>query len=311
VAAAVVFTSPRHLPDPQSLVGRVVVLDIAFAADGSGGVSFASVTAPFIAALGDRLALWVDHHDHPEFTRFAGDDRFVLRTKQQAGACPELVTVELVDRTGPVDTIVTHLDLDGIYAAAKWLLGGREPYPGADADARAVDTRIGEPSPTGKAVDQALRASFRDESVRFRVLRFLTEGARLQSAAGQDILELSQSFERIAEETRAYASRYRVEGKVAHVTVAPGARNLDKTYLLLLGQEKAPVAVVSQSGMMTVAAAFDSGYDFTRILGMGGGMPTRVSLPVDRLGDLLAAINGPGTAPRARPRRTGKIKKIE
>jgi hypothetical protein len=294
----VVFASPRHLPEPASLPGRVVVLDIAFAADGSGGVSFDSVTRPFLEGLGARLALWVDHHDHPAFSRFADDERFLLRTKQQAGACPELITAELVARTGPVESLLVHQDLDGLFSAAKWILEGREPYPGADDDARAVDTRIGRPSALGVAVDQALRAGGRDESVRYRVLRFLTSGCVPESPEGRDIATLSTDFERIAEETRTHAERYKIEGRVAIVAVAPGARNIDKTYLLLLGQERAEVAVVRQSGMMTVAARFDSGFDFTRLLGLGGGMPTRVSLPEERLPDLLNAVNGRAARPR-------------
>ena len=39
----VTFSSPRHLPDPATLPGRVVVLDIAFAADGSKCCKFTIV----------------------------------------------------------------------------------------------------------------------------------------------------------------------------------------------------------------------------------------------------------------------------
>jgi hypothetical protein len=74
------------------------------------------------------------------------------------------VTPELVERTGPIDTILAHVDLDGLYAAAKWIRGGAEPYPGADDDARKVDTRTGDPSATARVIDHALRARFRDEA---------------------------------------------------------------------------------------------------------------------------------------------------
>jgi hypothetical protein len=73
-------------------------------------------------------------------------------------------------------------------------------------------------------------------------------------------------------------------------------RDLDKTELLLLGQQRAEVAVVQQSGMITVAAPFDSGYDFPSMLGIGGGMPTRASAPQDRLDRLIEGVNHPGTA---------------
>ena len=42
-----------------------------------------------------------------------------------------------IDEAGPIGTIVTHLDLDGLYAAAKWIRGGRQSYKGADDDAHA------------------------------------------------------------------------------------------------------------------------------------------------------------------------------
>ena len=287
----VFFGSPRHLPPAAKIPGRVVVLDIAFAADGSGGVSFESVTQRFLDELGERLALWVDHHDHPEHARYSGDERFVLRTKQQAGACPELITPAMVEEVGPVDSILTHLDMDGIYSAAKWILGGQAPYPEADADAHAVDTRIGAPSRLGEHIDWALRASHRDDSLRHRTIRFLTSGC---PRSGQDwavIEEESAKFALIAEHTRTLAERFRVTGRVAVVRMPPAARQVDKTYLLLLGQQRAEVAVVQQSGMITVAAGFDSGFDFPKLLGLSGGMPTRASAPEDRLSMLLEALN--------------------
>ena len=64
----------------------------------------------------------------------------------------------VVEAAGPVDTVAVHLDLDGLYSGAKWVLGGVEPYDGADADARAVDTRRGKPGPIATRIDRALRA---------------------------------------------------------------------------------------------------------------------------------------------------------
>ena len=75
------FASPRLLPKADKVPGRVVVLDIAFAATVGASVSFELITQPFITGLGDRLAAWVDHHDHEKHAAFAGDPRFVLSTK--------------------------------------------------------------------------------------------------------------------------------------------------------------------------------------------------------------------------------------
>src|ERR1700677_468270 len=97
------FATPRKLPKPRDLRGRVAVLDVAFASEASGG-GFDKITRPFIEGLGPRLAAWVDHHDHKLHAAFAADPRFVLSTKAEHGACPEMVTAEVVQRAGHVDT---------------------------------------------------------------------------------------------------------------------------------------------------------------------------------------------------------------
>ena len=65
---------PGKLPAPPA-EGRVAVVDVAFAA----GENFEKSTLPFLDALGDRLAIWIDHHEHPlGWSRFRGDPRFLL-----------------------------------------------------------------------------------------------------------------------------------------------------------------------------------------------------------------------------------------
>ena len=289
VAPRVVFSTPRTLPPAASLDGRVVVLDIAFAAEGLG-TPFEEVTGRFLHDLGDRLAAWIDHHDHELHDRYKDDPRFVLATKAEHGACPEMVTPEIVERTGPVDTIVAHMDLDGLYAAAKWLLGGREPYPGADEDARKVDTRIGKPGAQAMLIDHALRARFRDEALKHRVVHWLVGGLK-DKEHRKVIAEAAAEFEGMHAETERLTSKYRVSGRVALVDARTAKGPYDKTELLLAGQKKAEVAVVRDSGMVTIAAAFDSGWDFVALLALGGGMPTRVSVPESRLADVLEKIN--------------------
>ncbi len=61
--ADLAFATPRKLPRAADLRGRVVVLDVAFASEASGG-GFEKLTKPFIEGLGKRLVAWVDHHDH-------------------------------------------------------------------------------------------------------------------------------------------------------------------------------------------------------------------------------------------------------
>ncbi len=287
---ALTFATPRRLPKPATLEGRVVVLDIAFASDGAG-VSFEKVTGAFLKGLGERLAAWVDHHDHAFHDRYRADPRFVLSTKAAHGACPEMVTHELVARTGPIDSILCHVDLDGLYAAAKWIRGGDEPYPGADADARAVDTRMGVPSGLGSRIDQALRVRGRDDAFLRGLVWFLAGGAS-DAVVRLDIDLAADQYAAVRSRTAELASsQYVVHGSVAvcDVTDIP-AREYDKTELLLLGQRHATVAVVYDAINVTMAAAFDSGVDFLSMLGITGGMPTVLSVPRRRLADALRAL---------------------
>jgi hypothetical protein len=285
-----VFATPRGLPDPRKLFGRVVVLDIAFGADGMG-TPFEETTRAFIDALAGRLAAWVDHHDHERHREFAGDPRFYLANKADHGACPEMVTPEIVKDAGPIDTIVCHGDLDGLYSAAKWLLLGKEPYPGADDDARAVDTRIGQPGPVGERIDKALRARFRDEGLKHRVVKYLVGGLK-DRAFSDEIGAAALEFERSATESERLAGLYERRGRAVVVDAGTFARGpYDKTLLLLKGQTTAEVAIVRDAGTITLAAAFDSGIDFIKLLELGGGMPTRVSLKESRLEEVLEKLN--------------------
>jgi hypothetical protein len=210
-----------------------------------------------------------------------------------------MITPALVAAVGPVDTILTHVDLDGLYAAAKWILGGHEPYPGADDDARAVDTRLGEPGPTGKLIDFALRARFRDEALKHRVVRWLVGGLKDREHRAV-ISEAAAEFERTLAETARLTQRFKVQGRIAYVDARESKAPYDKTSLLLAGQERAPISIVQDSGMVTIAASFDSGWDFVGLLGLGGGMPTRVSIPESKLREAISAIHD---APEPTPRK--------
>jgi hypothetical protein len=280
------FLTPRTLPPATKLEGRVAVLDVAFASEG-GGASFEKTTLPFIKGLGSRLAAWVDHHDHERHADYVGDPRFILTTKAEHGACPELVTPEVVRAAGPVDTVAMHLDLDGLYSGAKWVLGGIEPYEGADADARAIDTRRGEPGPIAARIDRALRARFRDETLKHRVIQYLV--ARTKAPVlWEEIEQAARLIDPLLDESRRLSDGYRVSGGVAYVEAA--GKPYDKTELLLLGQGRAPVAVVRDSGSLTIAADFESGFDFVKLFDLGGGMPTRVTVPEARHDEVMAKL---------------------
>lgn len=287
------FASPRKLPRARDLKGRVVVLDVAFASEASGG-GFAKITLPFIEQLGSRLAGWVDHHDHLMHASYRGDPRFVLATKAEHGACPEMVTPELIARLGPVDTIVCHTDFDGLCSAAKWLRGGTEPYPGADEDARAIDTRTGHPSPIGQRIDRALRARPRDLALLGMIVRHMSGGLS-DAALWEPIDQAAAELIPIEELTRKIANHYEVLDlrvghfvpsavrSVAFVDATAHHGKYDKTMLLLLGQERASLAMIVDMDTLTLAARYGSGVSFLEMLGLSGGMPTVVSVPKSRM----------------------------
>jgi hypothetical protein len=306
------FASPRKLPRAHDLKGRVVVLDVAFASEAASG-GFEKITRPFIEQLGPRLVGWVDHHDHVMHERYRGDPRFVLATKAEHGACPEMVTPEVVARIGPVDTVVCHTDFDGLCSAAKWLREGNEPYPGADDDARAIDTRTAVPGPFGQRMDRALRARPRDTALFGIVVRHLAGGlgdASLWEPIDQAAAELGP----IEELTRRIAAKFVVVDLSRREPVGglpPSVRSLaivdatahhghyDKTSLLLTGQERAGIALVLDLDTATFAARFDSGVSFLDVLGLSGGMPTLVSIPRKRLDEALSKL-GVSSADRMR-----------
>jgi hypothetical protein len=294
------FASPRKLPRARDLHGRVVVLDVAFASEAASG-GFEKVTLPFIEELGPRLVGWVDHHDHKMHERYCSDPRFVLTTKAEHGACPEIVTPEVVARIGPVDTIVCHTDFDGLCSAAKWLRGGTEPYPGADDDARAIDTRTGTPGPIGQRFDRALRARPRDTALFGLVVRHLAAGLQDASLWGA-IDRAGAELDAIEQTTRAIAASYKVVEVRAGAALPAGIRSLavvdatahhgkyDKTQLLLTGQERASIAMIIDMDTVSLAARYGSGVSFLELLGLSGGMPTLVSIPKKRLGEALEKL---------------------
>lgn len=284
-----VFATPRKLPKARNLEGRVVVIDLAFASEASGG-GFAGITLPFIEALGPRLAAWIDHHDHAEHARFAADPRFVLSTKAQHGACPEMIDPELVARLGPAQTIVCHTDFDGLAAAAKWLRGGSEPYPGCDADARAIDTRMGTPSEAADTIDRALRARPRDQALFGIVVRHLASGLSDASLA-LIIQQAAEELKHLEAATQKLALGYvRLDPGVAVVDISGRKTPVDKTQLLLIGQARERIAMVVDGDSITLATRFDAGIDLLKMLGLSGGMPTRVSVHRNRLSQVCEAL---------------------
>jgi hypothetical protein len=305
IRAELAFATPRKLPKASTIEGRAVVLDVAFASEASGG-GFEKITKPFIDGLGPRLGAWVDHHDHAMHAAYREDPRFVLATKAEHGACPEMITPELVARVGKIDTIVCHIDFDGLCSAAKWMREGAEPYPGADDDARAIDTRLGTPSAIARRFDRAIRARPRDAALLGLIVRHLASGLS-DETLWRPIDQAGAELEAIERTTLELAKRYRridlpravVPGctsiAFADVSSRKTTTRYDKTMLLLLGQERAAIALLVDGDTLTLAAPFDSGLNFLNVLGLSGGMPTLVSVQRDRLSEVLGRLGVPAS----------------
>ena len=247
---------PGNLPAPPAQ-GRVAVVDVAFA----GGENFERSTVPFLEALGDRLAIWVDHHEHPGWVRYRGDPRFLLVPNREAHACPELITKDVVRRAGPVDVVVAHADFDGLLSAVKFLRGGEPPWPEADEDARATDSPgrghfLSERARLiADALDHAaseLRTAQR-ESLRQEIVAALTKGD-LPAALENKVRTLARAHAEALAPVDALAAQACEEAR--GVLVVRAARALPrpvKKALLSRLEARAPVGVVVEGRAITAA----------------------------------------------------------
>ena len=251
---------PGNLPAPPE--GRVAVVDVAFA----GGENFEKSTLPFLEALDDRLAIWIDHHEHAlGWSRFRDDPRFVLVPNRIAHACPELVTPEVVRKAGPVDVVVAHADLDGLLSAVKFLRGGSPPWPEADEDARAADSpgRGHTSTPRAKLLSDALEHAAAEvrtaqrESLRQQLVQALVKG-EMPPALQKRVDDLARAHQEALAPVEALAVQAREEARGVLVARVPKAlaRPVKKALLSRL-EERAPVGVVIEGRAITAATFRD------------------------------------------------------
>jgi hypothetical protein len=322
VKVEVVFAQPFAVDAELAsrLEGRVAVLDIGFN-NGKPGcenpeAEYAETTGAFIDALGDRLVVWMDHHPHKEWSRVADDPRFVLKDRGEAPACPMLIsegnwlfhpcygcghadmelcelpclTDQSVPRR-PADTIVAHGDFDGIMSAAKFALGGVEPYDGADADAVAADSRVGQLSPKGQRLESALKADLRNDEMRRKIFAELVTGEH-----DPDIDAAAAKYAAVMAETERLMGLYEPLGeKVVYIDAEALAEGpFDLTQLTLAGQKDGKVAIARNlnfKGETQLTITGNRDWDFVSLFGLPGGMPNRVNIAVDRLEEAVEKIN--------------------
>jgi hypothetical protein len=287
--AEVIFATPFRLPKTSDLGQSVVVLDVAFCATGAKR-SYEEITLPFIQTLGDRLKLWIDHHDHERNADWVNDHRFVLVSRLDHPACPELVTPERVQAAGRVDTIICHHDFDGIASAARFLRGGIDPYPGCEADARAIDSRVGQASERALRLAGAL-AVRHDDVLRRLVLGSLVNG-RESSEQAKQIDRAFQSYKQRSHRAKMLAAKGERIGALLVLDHRGNKEKVDRTVALLEGQKRAPIALfLGDDGRLTLACDADLNLDFCEVFQTGGGMKNRVTLSMDRLDEVIRKLH--------------------
>ena len=96
---------------------------------------------------------------------------------------------------------------------------------------------------------------------------------------------------------RTYAEGYRqLSDELVMVELGDDPEPYDRTLLLLLGQQRARMALVIDGDNATFAAPFDSGVSFVERFGLSGGMPTLVSIHRAKLADALSKLDVPSAA---------------
>ncbi|MCX5748329.1 MAG: hypothetical protein NT062_38240, partial [Proteobacteria bacterium] len=146
------------------------------------------------------------------------------------------------------------------------------------------------PGPIATRIDRALRAKFRDDTLKRSIVAYLV-GGMPRGVHDDRIEEAAAEFLRRDVVTQELARQFTIRGRVAVVDTVGKTNLFDKTDLLLIGQTQAPVSIVRDSGTLTIAAAFDSGWNFVELFALGGGMPTRISIPETNLDNVIQRIN--------------------
>lgn len=264
---------PDQLP-PVPSEGRVVLIDVAFAAE----ADFAKSTAPALRRLvsEDRLALWIDHHDHPAWSEWSTDARFVLASKLVARACPQLVTSEVVARAGVVDHVWAHGDFDGCMAAAKFVRGGMAPYAEADEDARFADApgKGFRCSERGKRALDALDQALATDRTAYAGLLGELHAAWVHGVESDELLRKLDALGRDLALRRARlqpivdSARELCPGVL--LVVHDGLTGPDKKFVLRELEERATVGIVFSGGWSTAATFDDERLDLRALPGVAG-----------------------------------------
>ena len=153
-----------------------------------------------------------------------------------------------------------------------------------------ADTREGELQLDGALIDEAIKSDMSNDTIREWAVKLLMgdEDYRhpLEGAA--------RAYTLIENETDRLSQHYEVKGNVACVDATESNHSYDLTQLLLKGQELATFAVVKTINPKTkeemVTVATKSKTNLVELFGLVSGAPFRVTLPADRLEDVIEKL---------------------
>lgn len=257
----VIFTQPFlvdkvEIPDG---IESVYVVDIAV------NNRNPEMTKRFIADLGDRLVMWYDHH---QGWADYDIDRFSIHPDQPACA------VWLARRSGSQRVL----------------------------DAIAADTREGKLSETGTLIEQAIKSDMSNDQIRKWAVKLLMGAEEyLYPLKGAE-----RAYALIMNETVRLATGYvtdpqnktpfkTIPAKIAFVDSTDSNHKYDLTQLLLAGQKLADFAVVKTINPQTreemVTVATKTKVNLVELFGLPSGATFRVSLPVNRLEEVVEKLH--------------------
>ena len=172
---------------------------------------------------------------------------------------------------------------------------GLRPYEEAVIDAIAADTRKGELSERGRRYEEAMKADLRDDTIRHAIVR------ELWTSEVQSEVDVARAkYVEIRTETTRLAALYEPRGvtvrfiDVLAAQKETGRVDYDLTQLLMVGQNGGKVAIAlnysfKDEPQLTVAG--DHNWDFVSLFGLPGGMPNRVTIAPERLGEAIDKIS--------------------
>lgn len=243
----VVFTQPNtvdkiEIPD---CISQVFVADIAM------NNRNVEMTTQFIAKMGNRLALWYDHHKGWT-EEIKKDNRFVIGT---TSSCAELIR-------GNAALI---------------------------ADAIAADTRTGVLSKKGQLVEQAIKANSQDDAIRQIAVKYLLGYPEMKKSlkiAAKKYAAILHKTKKVKFQIHGNLALADIRKAVSQIDITQlllrGQQKADYA---------AVVTTRPQGGEGIIVATSRKDVDLINMFGLPSGATFRVTLPAERLEEIVKKLS--------------------